>query len=240
MDVCTVRSHISKLAKDFDLKYDPAMFKHMWISARHNTLMEYLGVDCPDPIYKKYGSTNLQRINNIGRFLASSDFQECLGRYGGQVAGQKDIPRERKLIRKIRDARLRKELIRFEEKLSIAMGEAKSIAVLTRPKNEKQKRWMMDHCLRHEWIHILLDMNGIRFQKTNRKHWPYDEGLDEYMGCYLDGTLEKLEHFRDAESYPTEKRNWIYAIRFRKLLDRKRTPEERKKAILDLIAKLKP
>ena len=58
------------------------------------------------------------------------------------------------------------------------------------------------------------------------------------MGAYLDRTLNKLEEFRDKENRSMEKKCWVYAIKLRKLLKNKKTPKERKKAILSLISDL--
>jgi hypothetical protein len=113
------------------------------------------------------------------------------------------------------------------------------LALLTIPRNKKEKEWQMRFCLRHEWIHILLDNNKIQFQEISKKYWPYDEGINEYMGTFLDGTLEKLEKFRDKENYPMEKKNWVYAIKLRELFKDKKIPRDRKKAILNLISNLK-
>jgi hypothetical protein len=59
------------------------------------------------------------------------------------------------------------------------------------------------------------------------------------MVTYLDGTLNKLEKFRDKEKYPYEKKYWIYAIKFRSLLKNAKTSKEKKKEILNLMKKLK-
>ncbi|MDP4039561.1 MAG: hypothetical protein Q8P57_03210 [Candidatus Pacearchaeota archaeon] len=238
MDVQKAKSHIKKLAEKFDLKYNPNWFKHLWISVRHEILTEYIG-NCPDPIYQKYGKTAKQKIKNIDKFVNSKDFQNCLKRYGGQVSQKSELKQEEKWIKKIDNEELRNELLKFHEELKNQFGETDFLALLTIPRNEKEKEWQMRFCLRHEWIHILLDKNKIQFQEIAKKYWPYDEGINEYMGAYLDGTLNKFEKFRDKEDYPMEKKYWVYAIKLRELLKDKKTSEERKKALLDLISDLK-
>jgi hypothetical protein len=238
MNVQKAKSHIKKLAEEFDLKYDPNWFKHLWISVRHEILTEYIG-NCPDPIYQKYGKNHEQRIKNIDKFVNSKDFRDCLKRYGGQVSQKSELKQEEKWIRKINNKELRNELLKFHAKLKNQFGETDFLALLTTPRNEKEKEWQMRFCLRHEWIHILLDKNRIQFQEIAKKYWPYDEGINEYMGAYLDGTLGNLERFRDKENYPMEKKYWVYAIKLRELLKNKKTPKERKKALLYLISNLK-
>lgn len=233
-----VKSQIKKLAKDFDLKYDFEWFKYLWISVRHEILTEYIG-ECPDPLYQKYGKSSKQRIKNIDKFMSSKDFENCLKRYGGQVATKGGLKKEEKLMKQIKDKKLKNELLKFNEKLKKQFGKSDFLALLTIPRNKKEKEWQMKFCLRHEWIHILVQKNKIHFQDISKKYWPYDEGIDEYMAAYLDNTLNKLEKFRDKENYPMERKNWVYAIKFRELLKEKNTPKERKKAIFDLIFDLK-
>ena len=238
MNVESIKLQIKKLAKEFDLNYNSNWFNYLWISVRHEILTEYIGT-CPDSIYEKYGKTAKQRIKNIDKFVNSKDFKICLKRYGGQVARKSELRKEEKLIKQIKDKKLRNELLQFYQKLKNSFGKSDFLALLTIPRNEKERNWQMKFCLRHEWIHILLEKNKIQFQKINKKYWTYDEGIDEYLGAFLDGKLYKLENLRDREKYPMEKKNWIYAIKFRKLLENKKTPRERKEEILSLISKLK-
>lgn len=234
MNVQRVKSQIKKLAEEFNLKYNSNWFKHLWISVRHEILTEYIGT-CPDPIYQKYGKTAEQRIKNIDKFVNSKDFKNCLKRYGGQVIQKSKLKKEEKGIKQIKD----KEFLKFHEKLKKQFGKNNFLALLTIPRNKREKEWQMKFCLRHEWIHILLHKNKIQFQEIAIKYWPYDEGINEYMGAYLDANLDNLEKFRDKEDYPIEKKYWIYAIKLREFFKDKNTPKERKKAIFNLISDLK-
>lgn len=238
MNAGYIKLQIKKLAKEFDLKYDSSWFGYMWISVKNEILTEYVGM-CPDQIYQKYGKTAKQRIENIDKFVASKDFETCLKRYGGQVAKKSELKLEERLIKQIKDGKLKRELLKFNKKLKNKFGKTDFLALLTIPRNKKEKDWQMKFCLRHEWIHILLEKNGIYFQKFSKKYWVYDEGINEYMGAFLDGKLNELENLRKREKYSMEKKNWIYAIKFRKLLENKKTPKERKEAILSLTSKLK-
>jgi len=238
MKVQEVRYQIKKLAKEFDLKYNTGWFKHLWITAKSHILTEYIG-DCPDPIYQKYGKNPQQRIKNIGKFISSKDFKVCLRRYGGQVVQRDELKQQKIWINGIKDEKLKEELIKLNNKLKEQFNKSDYLALLTIPRNEKEKKWQTIVCLRHEWIHILLNKNKIRFQTIAKKYWIYDEGINEYMGSYLDKTLGKLEKFRDRESYPIEKKYWIYAIKLRELLKGKNIPKKRKEAIFSLLSNLK-
>ncbi len=112
MNTTQLKSQIKKIAKEFNLKYNPDWFGYMWISVRHEILTEYIGI-CPDPIYQKYGKTPEQRIKNIYEFVNSKDFKDCLKRYGGQVAEKSELKKEEKWIKKIKNQELKNDLLKF-------------------------------------------------------------------------------------------------------------------------------
>ncbi|MAG79216.1 hypothetical protein CMI40_02470 [Candidatus Pacearchaeota archaeon] len=238
MNTKKIKLQIKKLAKEFDLKYNPKWFNYMWISKREEILTEYIG-DCPDPIYIKYGRTINERIKNIDKFVNSKDFKKCIKRYGGQVTHKKNWKKEEKLFKKIKNIELRIELLRLHDKIKQRFEKIDCLALMTKTKIKKEYDWLMKYCLRHEWIHILLNKNKIHFQDINKKYWPYDEGLNEYLAMFLEKKLHRLEEFRKKEKYPMEHKNWVYAIKFRSLLKNAKTPKERKQEILNLMKRLK-
>lgn len=130
-------------------------------------------------------------------------------------------------------------MLKFYNKVNKKMGKAGYIALLTRTKIKKHYEWQMKYGLRHEWIHILLGKNKIKFQEIDKKLWPYDEGVNEFMGCFIDENLGNLEEFRNKENYPIEHLNWVYAIRFRELFKDKTTPKQKKKVIFKLMKRLR-
>lgn len=230
-----ILSQIKEIAGNFNLKFKDEWFKFEWVSTRQEILSEYYFM-CPDPIYNKYGKNQRDRIRNFNYFVNSKDFKKCLKRYGGQVMSE--FGNLKKQISKITQNNLREELNGLIESLNKKRGNSKTLAVLTLPKNVKQKKWLLNHCLRHEWIHILLDKNKIRFQDINKKYWPYDEGINEYLSAFLEKGLSKLEKKRDNENYPMEKKYFIYAIKFRELLKHCKTPPERRSKILKFMESL--
>ena len=233
-----IKSQIKKIAKEFDLKYETKWFAYLWISKRQEILLEYLG-NCPDPIYQKYGKTAEHRMKNLDKFINSKDFKECVKRFGGQVLEKKSFEKNKKLFKKIKNKKIKSELFNFHKKIKNKFKKVDQIALLTKTNIKKEKYWLKKYILRHEWIHILLYKNKVNFQKINKKYWAYDEGLNEFLGAYLDGKLNKLERFRDKENYPLEKKNWIHSIKFRELFKNKKTPKERKEVIFNLIKRLK-
>ncbi|MEJ2267726.1 MAG: hypothetical protein P8X70_01480 [Nanoarchaeota archaeon] len=237
MKINQIKNKIKQIAKDFDLEYNAEWFDYIWIPKRQEILIEFIG-DCPDPIYKKYGKTTLQRIKNLDKFIQSKDFQNCIKRFGGQVAEKKDLQKEERLYKKISNKKIREELLNVYLKVKEKLKNAEQIALITKTNIKKEKEWIEKFILKHEWIHILLYKNKIDFQKINKKYWKYDEGLVEFLGVYIDRNLDKLEKFRDEEQYPTEKQNWIYAIKFRKLFENISNPKERKMKIKDLMREL--
>ncbi len=233
-----IKTQIKKIAKEFDLKFNPEWFNYMWIPIRHEILTEYLG-DCPDPVYKKYGKTPKERIKNIDKFVNSVDFKKCLKRFGGQISDKKDLKQEEKWINQIKNERIKEEMLALHCRIKKKLAKTDKLALLTIPSNKKQKEWQLKNCLRHEWIHILLEQNKIHFQKINKKYWKYDEGLITYIEAFTDKKLKKLEKMRDEEDYPMEKQYYVYAMRFRKILENKKIPKERKQEIIKLMKELK-
>jgi hypothetical protein len=238
MKIRDIKLQIKKLARNFDLRYQKEWFQYLWISTCEEILSEYIG-DCPDPIYWKYGKTKEDKIKHIDKFLASKDFKSCLKRVGGSVASKKSTKEQLKLINKIPNKKIKEEMLKLYNKVNKKIGKADYIALLTRTKIKKHYEWQMKYGLRHEWIHILLGKNKIKFQEIDKKLWPYDEGINEYLGAYIDNNLNKLEKLRDKEKYPMEKKNWIYAIKFKKILQDKKTPKDRKKALKELMKRLR-
>lgn len=110
MEVSNILLQIKKLARDFDLKFNFKWFGYLWISKREEILKEYAGT-CPDPLYEKYGRNATERIKNIDKFMDSKDFQECLKRYGGQVASKEGLKENEKNYQKIKNKKIREELI---------------------------------------------------------------------------------------------------------------------------------
>lgn len=237
MKINQIKSQIKKIAKEFDLKYKAEWFNIMWISKRQEILTEFIG-DCPDPLYNKYGKSLEQRIRNLNKFVNSKDFLNCLKRFGGQVAEKRTLKKEENWYKKIQNKKIRLELLKLNAKIKTKLKKTNQIALLTKTNIKKEKDWLGKYILRHEWIHILLHKNKVSFQEVHKKYWSYDEGINEYLGAYLDRTLNKLEKFRDKETYPMEKKNWVYAIKFRELLKNKTTSKQRKETIKELVKRL--
>lgn len=233
-----IKKQIEQLANKFSLIYNSKWFAMYWVSNRIETLTEYLG-DCPDPIYNKYGKTREKRIKNIDKFVYSNNFKKCLNRFGGQIFSKKEWKNELKWINKIKNDKIQAELLKFHYNLHNQFKKTDYVALLTIPRNKKEEEFQLKWCLRHEWIHLLLNKNKIHFQEISKKYLPYDEGINCYMGAFLDNETDKLEEFKEKENYPLEKNGWIYAIRFRELLKDADSPILRKKRLVALISRLK-
>ncbi len=228
---------LKKLAKEFNLKYNEKWFKVILIEKEEEILSQFLS-ECEDPIYQKYGTIIKKRIENLQKFVDSKDYKKCIKRYGGSVTSKEDIKRFNRLISNLPESSTKKYLLKYCHRILKQLGNKEFTAFLTKTKIRSEKN-LIKNILRHEWIHRLLFQNGVHFSKIRNNYWKYDEGLNEYMGAYIDNNLDKLEIFKDKEKYPYEKQYWIYAIKFRKLFENKNTPKERKQVIENLIKKLK-
>jgi len=232
-----IKSQLKKLAKDFDLKYNPEWFNFIWISKRHARYLEYIGM-CFDPIYTGFGKTVGKRIENISKFESSREYKKIKNEFSGQAITKKEVLKGIKDCKRIENIYLRKELLGLHEKILKNLKE-NNLALLTKTKNKKHKEILLNSILKHEWIHLLLIKNKIYFKSISEKLWKYDEGLVTYLEYYSSKRLNYLESTKRKIKYPSQRAYFIYAIKFRKLLQEKSGPKSRKEAILSLMKNLK-
>ena len=237
MKTIEIKNHIEKLAKDFNLKSNPAWFNVMWISKRNAIYLQYVGM-CFDPIYTRFGKTVEKRIENIGKFEFSKEFKKIKHEYGGQAITKKEIIKGIKDCKKIKEPKLRNELLDLHRKIESNLKED-NLALLTKTNDEKHKEILLNSILVHEWVHLLLMKNKIYFKSVSEKHWKYDEGLVTYLEYYIKKRLNYLESVKKKVKYPSQKLYFVYAIKFRELLRKEETPKKRKKVLINLIKKLK-
>jgi hypothetical protein len=226
---------LKKLAEEFHLKFNKDWFNFLGISKKENILIEYMWM-CPDPIYKKYGITPYERAKNIENFISSSDFKECLNRFGGQIINkgtfQKYFPN---WIKNIENLELRKIYFNIYEKIYSKLGKSSRIALLTKSDNLSEKEKLKTFVLFHEWIHILINENKINFPHQIKEGWQYNEGLVTYFQEFAGNRLNKLEEgVKYWKKYNYQKQYYIYAIKFRELLKFTNSPKERKDKIMNL------
>jgi len=234
----SIRIQLKKIAKDFSLNYHKKWFIYAGISKKQEILTEFLS-PCPDPLYNKYGKTIKERLKNLDKFVSSKDFKECCKRFGGAVCTKKGLQNDKKIIKLISNPLVKKELealIKIREKY---LANYDHVAILTRTNIKKEKEWLFKHILMHEWIHLLLYKNNIKFQKKGARYYAYDEGLCDFFCALATNNLNKLELFEEKETYPLEKSGWTYAIKFRNWLKNCKTSKQRKNKILDIYKKLK-
>jgi len=237
MKTIEIKNHIEKLAKDFNLKSNPAWFNVMWISKRNAIYLQYVGM-CFDPIYTRFGKTVEKRIENIGKFEFSKEFKKIKHEYGGQAITKKEIIKGIKDCKKIKEPKLRNELLDLHRKIRSNLKED-NLALLTKTNDKKHKEILLNSILVHEWVHLLLMKNKIYFKSVSEKHWKYDEGLVTYLEYYINKRLNYLESVKKKVKYPSQKLYFVYAIKFRELLRKEETPKKRKKVLINLIKKLK-
>lgn len=80
------------------------------------------------------------------------------------------------------------------------------MALITKSKIKKEVQGVKTHVLRHEWIHILLNENNLRFRKLGKNiYWKYNEGLVTYLENYLENSLDRLKIKLDREKYSMQR-----------------------------------
>ncbi len=232
--ILVMKERLNFLAKEFELKFDSSWFRYIWISKKENTILEYMWM-CPDPIFEKYGSNCYERAKNIENFLTSSDFEECLNRFGGQVINKNTFKKYfPKSTEYIENKEIREDTLRIYHRIMNAMGKSGSIAILTSSEKSQEKERLKEFVLFHEWIHILINKNNLRFEFPKLDNWRYNEGLVTYFQEFYYKNLDKLEEKIKNTNYDFQKQYYINAIKFRKLLKDAHTPRERKELIIKL------
>lgn len=230
-----IKDKLKGIAKYLDIKYNDNWFKHAWISKEDNIKLEYMWM-CPDPIYAKHGESPQERAKNIENFLFSPDFKECLHRYGGQVINKSTFKKYfPKWISKIEDTKIKKEYLEIYKKIANKLNYSSSIAILTKSDKKSELVKLKDFVLFHEWIHILANKNNLRFSYPMKDNWKYNEGLVTYLQEFAENRLDNLEDgIKYWKKYKYQKQYYIYAIKFRDLLNNTRAPIERKEKIINL------
>lgn len=180
---------------------------------------------CPDPVYIRYGNKDYQnRHRALLNYIKSKEFKEECKKDQGCVISRQELRGEMRLLPKISDKTVQKEMRVFYNQIMVALKDFKRISVVSRP--SKKHSLSFKEILIHEFVHILLEENKIR-----PKSWKWNEGLVTYLTRYALG----IHHVFERKAPLTESKMWnIYAIythKWAKLFRNIRSPQERVKVI---------
>lgn len=216
-----VKEELKSLAETFSLK-----FKRMWLSytmlpPRKLVICIFL-LGCPLPEYQKFGSDRSieQRFENLQMFVESEFFKERALQYkshersGGTIV-HKPFLAQQTHISNIKETGLREEVEAIFEELDQHI-KGKAMAVVSETVRDDKRELV----LKHEWIHLLLEENGISFQKSG-KGWEWDEGLVTYLT-----EREKIHTVKEREK-KAENIHSQYALKWERILGDCETPDER-------------
>ena len=203
------------------MKFDIKIFKKNTVSKLDCILLQFItGAPFP-PEFNRFGMTLKQRAKNIDRFL-SSDMSIYYG--DGLVV---DIAETLGVIKNIKNQKTKKRLLVLLNGFKTYAGEA---VVLGKPeKTDKRKK--ISRVLYHEWIHVLVEYNGLTF-----KDWRYNEAFTVYLEHYLKTMDSKdIEDLKIMVKKASHKKGYGNVTRrmgrFIKLFQDKDTPEERAAAL---------
>lgn len=217
------RRDIQRIAREFDLDYREESYRSILLTKREIILGTYLVV----PVLEKYGASPAERAGNAEEFVRSSDFAKSIapGKLPGRVINRDNLKVERAVIPDIGDPGLQAEYAALYDKLERHL-QGPWLVMLGMPETEDEHQQALDNTV-HEFLHVLLWDNDIIFQARG-KSWEWDEGLATYLVAFLGReNLDALSRLGPRyESYLEWGRRW------RELLRDKRTPEERKSAIM--------
>lgn len=213
---------LKRLAEEFGMKFDIKIFKKNIVSEQDCLLLQFIS-GAPVNGFDNFGTTLKQRAKNIDRFLAS-DMSLYYNRGDGLVV---DIAETLGVIKNIKNQKTKKRLLVLLNGFKTYAGEA---VVLGKPeKTDKRKK--ISRVLYHEWIHVLVEYNGLTF-----KDWRYNEAFTVYLEHYLKTMDSKdIEDLKIMVKKASHKKGYGNVTRrmgrFIKLFQDKDTPEERAAAL---------
>jgi len=239
MNINNIRLKIKKLARDFNLNYNPKWFDYIILSRKENEIIKFI-LGCPAPGYNAFGIYQYQRKKNINLFIGSDEFKILSKNYGGQVIRKSGLQMINKYALLIKDKELKDSLKKSIQKIKIKFKKLEEIgisyiAAITKTNSAKEKKEIIKIVLRHEWIHTLLFKNSIEFKDKR-----YNEGLVTYLEGFLDNDLDKFIKIESSIKDQFLKEYYTYALKFMVLLKRPKTPTKRKEAICNLLLIKKP
>ena len=214
---------LKRLAEEFDMKFDHKIFKKNIVSRQDCTLLQFITGSPVPPEFNKFGTTLTQRAKNIEAFL-SFDVSAYRWLGGGLVV---DIQETLEVVKKIKNQKTKKRLLALLNSFKSYAGEA---VVVGDPAEQHQNR-NFNRVLYHEWIHVLVEYNGLTF-----KDWRYNEAFTVYLEHYLKTMDNKdMDDLRLMVKKASHKKGYGQATRrmgrFIKLFSDKRTPKERMAAL---------
>ena len=118
-------------------------------------------------------------------------------------------------------------------KIKEKMGKSGRLTLIEKSFNNKEKNPLGNEIIFHEFVHELMESNGIR-----SKSWKWNEGLITYIANFAQGRDKRFE------SLPLLGKNKMwniyarFAYRWAKLLKNAKNPQERKEIILRKIRNL--
>jgi len=148
------------------------------------------------------------------------------GTIQGSVLKRREILEDVALLNGISSPRLRREYRALYEYLGKHSAGKRWIVALRSPSSSED--WTGMRYLLHEFVHALLNENGLRFE-VGGNGWELDEGLCTYMMAFLGEEDLDAKVKRNSlgvyETYLKEARKW------RKILAGCRTPAQRREKL---------
>ena len=218
-----IKKGLEKIAKDFDLE-NHVKLKYVEFSPRQMIIRSMIGNDPTYENYKKKYHGDLTKA--ILDYLNSENYKKDIMMPQACVISKHELPRDLKLVSKIYDSKLKKELENIYSKIKNNMAGKKRLTLVWKNKPKISPDYVRDEIILHEFVHELLEENKIR-----PKSWKWNEGLVTYVTHRQVGQLKRIVEDEESQdtlwyTYQTYARKWM------KILGGTKSPEERKKLIL--------
>lgn len=199
----------------------------------------------PDPVFLRFGNRiRAHRINGLLHFLSSHEFAARSKRPQGCLLNRREPQRELHILRSLHGhATIRRGLTRLYSRIACAMKSSSCIVLISRASALERKKGTQHAILLHEFIHVLLERNGIRMRS-----WKWNEGLVTFLTYFaLERQLVFPASIRPRERSGRKSMYQVYQEYARKwaaLLQKVNLPMERKSVIRQIlrlnVAKINP
>jgi len=169
-----IKKELNKKIKLLGLRNKQKEYSYMVCTKEDITISNFLG-DCPDPNYIKYRKLFPKNIEkSLKTYLSSKEHKIQLKYRPGRVISSSELNKEIKIIRDIKDKKLRTKLNKFYEKVRKKMNDRNKLTLVFMPSKKEKKRF--EKVLIHELMHELMDENNLRMHD-----WRWNEGLMTYL-----------------------------------------------------------
>lgn len=178
-----ILGQLSSLSQIFELHFDPCKYEYVRVNAFEKVLLDFLG-GCPGLPHSQWGQDLEKRLASVGEFVSSEAYQNyCLNLNSGGSVIEQDIFEVFPPLLKTPDLPLWVSSLVRRLQAAPVSEQPFGVYICVRDIHEGLLQGMRKLLL-HEWIHLLLFSNDLKFQALENppeEAWLWDEGLTTWL-----------------------------------------------------------